>query len=308
MSDRRFRRLAGLAALTFRGTALRRSLASLVVIAGVAALPAATTADAQDWRTFNTRRQLSGERKLRVDLEFGAGRLKIEPAAAGELYHAAIRYDGDSFEPVAKYERGVLKLGIEGSSRSRRKIREGAQLTLGLGTDIPLDLNFAFGAVEADIELGGLTIRKADISTGASETKLRFSRPNHERLQRLELAVGAAAFTATGLGNANADRIVFKGGVGDIVLDFSGTWRGDTQVEVAMGMGSLTLHLPRGVGIRIERETFLVSFDPKGLEKRGNGYYSEGWEDAERRLTIALKGALGSVDIRWLPDDVTRID
>lgn len=292
-----------------RGVASSRYLAALIAVLGIAALPAASTARAQDWRTLNTRRQVAGERELRVDLEFGAGRLKIEPAAAGELYHAAIRYDAESFEPIAKYERGVLKLGIEGSGRGRRKrIRDGSQLTVGLGTDLPLDLDFAFGAVEAELELGGLRIRKAEIATGASETKLRFSEPNRHRLEKLDLTAGAAAFTATGLGNANAERIVFDGGVGDIVLDFSGEWRGDTRVEVTMGIGSLTLRLPRQVGVHLERETFLVSFDPQGLVKRGNGYYSEGWENADRRLTITVKGALGSVDIRWLPSDVARTD
>lgn len=311
MSDHCLRRLGGHPALTSRAAApaaLRRTLASLAVVAGVAALPAATTADAQDWRTLNTRRQVAGERELRVDLQFGVGRLRIEPAAAGDLYHAAIRYDAETFEPVATYKDGVLNLRIGGTGRSKRKIREGSQMTLGLGPNTPLDLRLAFGAVEADIELGGLALKMAEISTGASETKINFSRPNRERLKRLELAVGAAAFTATGLGNANADRIVFNGGVGDIILDFGGTWRGDTQVEVAMGMGSLTLRLPRDVGIHIERDTFLVSFEPRGLEKRGNEYYSKGWEQAERRLKITLKGALGSVDIRWLPDDMTRID
>jgi len=308
MSDRGFLRHTGLADRALRSTALRRSLAILAVLAGVAALPAAATAAAQDWRTLNTRRQVAGEKDFRVNVEFGAGVLKVEPAGAGDLYHAAIRYDAEIFEPVANYENGVLRIGISGTARTKRRIREGSQLTLGLGTNVPLDLRFAFGAVEADIELGGMNVRTANISTGASETRLRFSQPNRARLQRLDLAVGAADFTATGLGNANAERIVFKGGVGDIVLDFGGTWRGDTQVEVSMGVGSLTLHLPRNIGVRIERETLFVSFDPRGLEKRGNGYYSEGWENAKRRLSISLKGALGSVDIRWLPDEVTRID
>lgn len=286
-----------------------RYLAALIVVLGLAALPAASTARAQDWRTLNTRRQLSGERELKVDLEFGAGRLKIEPAASGELYNAAIRYDAESFEPIARYERGVLKLGIEGSGRSRRKrIRDGSQLTVGLGSTLPLDLNFAFGAVEADLELGGLRVRKAEISTGASETRLRFSQPNQHRLEKLDLTAGAAAFTATGLGNANAERIIFDGGVGDIVLDFSGEWRGDTRVEVTMGIGSLTLRLPRQVGVHLKRDTFLIAFDPQGLIKRGNGYYSEGWENADRRLTISVKGALGSVDVRWLPSDAGRTD
>lgn len=278
----------------------RRAAALLALALGVGYLPGAAAAEAQDWRTLTTRRQVAGEKDLKVQVEFGAGKLRVEPTGAGELYHASIRYDAASFEPIAKYDQGVLNLGIEGNVKNRRQIREGSQLTLGLGAELPLDLELAFGAVEAELELGGLRIRNAEIATGASETKLRFSHPNRQELQLLDLKVGAASFHASGLGNANARRIVFGGGVGDIVLDFTGEWRGDTRVEVSMGVGSLTLRLPRDLGVRLERDTFLVSFDPQGLVKRGSGYYSEGWDKAKNHLTIEVKGAFGSVDVRWV--------
>jgi hypothetical protein len=264
----------------------------------VGSLGAATRAEAQEWHTLTARRRVAGEKDLKVKVEFGAGKLKVEPAAAGELYHASIRYDAGSIEPIARYETGVLNLGVEGNIRNRRQIREGSQLSLGLGPELPLDLDLAFGAVEADLELGGLRIRKARIATGASETRLHFSRPNRQELQRLDLTVGAASFRAIGLGNANAREIVFEGGVGDIELDFSGEWKGDTRVDISMGVGSLTLMIPRDVGVHLQRDTFLVSFDPQGLVKRGNGYYSEGWDNARHRLTIEVSGAFGSVNVR----------
>jgi hypothetical protein len=278
----------------------------LALLLGLGALPGATAAQAQDWRTLTTRRQVAGERDLKVNVEFGAGRFQVEPAADGELYHASIRYDAASFEPIADYAKGVLRLGIEGSGRTRRNIREGSQLTLGLSPELPLDLKLAFGAAEAELELGGIRVRNAEISTGASDTRLRFSRPNRQELERLELTAGAASFQVSGLGNANARRITFKGGVGDITLDFSGEWQGDTRAEVSMGVGSLTLRLPRGVGVRLGRDTFLVAFDPQGLVKRGDGYYSEDWESARHRLTIDVKGAFGSVDVRWIASGETQ--
>jgi hypothetical protein len=244
----------------------------LALAVGLSGFPGASIVQAQDWQTLTTRRQVSGERDLEVNVEFAAGRLRIEPATAGELYHATFRYDSSNFEPVAKYDAGVLRLGLEGGRKSRRNIREGSQLTLGLGADLPLDLNIAFGAVEAELELGGLRIRNAEIATGASDTKLNFSRPNRQELDRLEMKAGAASCHASGLGNANARRITFEGGVGDIVLEFGGEWQGDTRVEISMGVGSLTLRLPRDLGVRVERETFLVAFDPQGLVKRGSGY------------------------------------
>jgi hypothetical protein len=267
-----------------------------------------STAQAQDWRTLSARRQAAGESNLKVQLEFGAGKLRIEPAGGGELYNASIRYDAAAFEPIATYDKGLLRLGVEGTIKGKRNIRDGSELMLALGAGRPLDLNLAFGAVEAELELGGLSVRSADISTGASETKLSFSKPNRHELEQLEMKVGAASFQVTGLGNANARRVTFEGGVGDILLDFSGTWQGDTQVDISMGVGSLTLRLPRDVGVHLKRDTFLVAFDPQGLIKRGNGYYSEGWDGADRRLTINIKGAFGSVDVRWISSDAAKVD
>lgn len=257
-------------------------------------------AAAQDWRTITSRRQQAGEDRLRVEVEFGAGELRVEPAAAGALYHTSIRYDASIFRPVTTYRGGSLKLGLEGGGGVKPRIREGGRLELGLGPGVPLDLDLAFGAVEADLELGGLKIRRAEISTGASETRLRFSQPNPERLDDLTIAVGAAAFRATGLANANAERVKVDGGVGEIVLDFTGEWRRDLTVDIDMGLGSLTLRIPRGVGVRVVKDTFLMSFDSQGLIKRGNAYYSEDWDEAKYRLNIAVDGALGSIDVRWL--------
>jgi hypothetical protein len=275
----------------------------LVLLAvGGALLLSASAARAQDWRTLTGQRRHAGEDRLRVEVEFGAGSLGITPATGGTLYQASLRYDADNFQPVHTYRAGVLKLGLEGGGRIRRNVREGARLSLALGTDVPLDLKLAFGAAEADLELGGLRVRNAEIATGASDSKVRFSHPNPERLELLQLKAGAAAFRAIGLGNANARRIKFDGGVGDVVLDFTGEWHGDTDVEVSIGVGSLTLRLPRGVGVKIGKETFLVAFDSNGLVKRADGYYSEDWDRAEHHLTIGLSGAFGSIDVRWVTD------
>src|SRR5690606_13231467 len=131
-------------------------------------------------------------------------------------------------------------------------------------------------------------------------TKLNFSRPNPERMHTLSVEAGAAALRARGLGNANVQRLTVSGGVGDVDLDFSGAWRDDMDVKVELGLGSLTLRVPRGIGVRVDRSTFLVGFDSEGLIKRGRSYFSPDWEDAEHRLTIEVNGAFGAINIRWI--------
>ena len=138
------------------------------------------------------------------------------------------------------------------------------------------------------------------VRTGASETLLDVSRPNRATMERAELHVGAADFTARRLGNLNARRIEVNAGVGDLTIDLTGEWREDGVVQVKMGLGALELRLPEGVGVKLERETMLTSLDAQGLVKRGDAYYSVDWERADRRITVQIEAAFGSIDIRWV--------
>jgi hypothetical protein len=256
-------------------------------------------AEAQDWRSVNSFRQLSGETRLDVELKYGAGRLVIEPGAAGELYRVGIRYDSDIYEPLTEYRRGRLTVGVDGGGRSLRvRNQEAGDMKLALSPDVPIHMGLAFGAVEANIELGGLQVSALKVETGASDSNLRFSQPNPMACTGLELSMGAAAFRAVGLANANCARIKAEGGVGDMNLDFSGEWRRDITANVTMALGSVTLAVPEDVGVVVRRSTFLTSFSGPGFSRQGRDHYSENWDQATRKLTVELQGAFGSVTVR----------
>lgn len=281
------------------GVVRRLVLATSASLAALAvALPGAV--QAQDWRTVTSMRQFDGEDRLSVDVEYGAGRLSIEPAERGVLYRAELRYDARIFRPELDYRGGRLNVGLDGRKGIDLNSDDGGRLDLALGPDSPIDLEMAFGAAAAEAELGGLRLRSLEVSTGASESTLRFSRPNRESMGEIKLQVGAAEFDAYGLGNANARRLRVEGGVGEVTLDFTGEWQRDLDVEVDMGLGSLVLRLPRGLGVRVRKDSFLASFDSQDLVKRGDVYYSENWDEAAHRLTIEIDAALSDIDVRWV--------
>lgn len=267
--------------------------------AALLALTAPVALAAQDWREVSSLRQRSNESQLEVQVRYGAGQLAVKPGGANELYQVGIRYDSDLFEPVTQYEDGLLEVGVEGTGQGiRLKNNDAGEMTLALSPDVPLDLDLDFGAVEADLELGGLRIVALDVETGASDTEIRFSEPNPIQCERLEISMGAAALHAVGLGNANCARIRFEGGVGDVTLDFSGEWRRPMEAELTIALGSATLVVPEDVGISVDKETFLADFDDAGFEKRGSVYYSRNWNSARHRLTVEIEGAFGDINIR----------
>jgi hypothetical protein len=219
-----------------------------------------------------------------------------------------LHYDEERFVPVREYDAdaGTLRLGVRGRDGmrvrlgDRRRDRERPSLDLTLSPDVPLALNLELGAVEADVELGGLALTSVRYRTGASETRLRFSRPNPVACEELSIEAGAAELRAAELANANCARMRIRGGVGELTLDFTGTWRQSLEADVDVGIGELNLVLPRDVGVSIQLSRFLASFDNAGFTRRGNAWYSANWDRARYRLTLDVNAAIGGVDVAWV--------
>ena len=150
-----------------------------------------------------------------------------------------MRYDERQMRPVTSYDRaaGRLRLGVEGVRRNQRAQR-GGNATWSWRRGSPRTLALEFGAGEAELELGGLSLRSVDLSTGASETEVRFGAPNRVQAGTVRVASGASRLRMRGLGNARAERFVLDGGVGEATLEFDGAWARSASLDVDMGLGS----------------------------------------------------------------------
>jgi len=256
-----------------------------------------------DMRTLASSREFAGEKQLDAHIQFGGGTLTLKPAPAGTLYRASLQYDARRLTPAINYQDGQLNIGMKnGNVAFGGKHHRGNQLDVQLGTGVPLNLNVEYGAGSGDIELGGLTVSSARIATGASKTQLSISSPTVGDCQSLELQAGAAKVQVRGLGNLSPHSLRVEGGVGDLDLDFSGAWRGDTDAAVNMGMGSLRLNVPRGVGLRVHKSTVLAKLEGSGLNRQGDNYVSQGYEKTSRHLNVEINAAFGSIHVNWIGD------
>jgi len=262
---------------------------------------AVTSLSAQNMRSVTMSRQLEDRNEVKVEVDYGVGRLTVRPVGEGLLYRMNLRYDEDRFEPVAEYSGHELQVGVDSKGRSRgRGDRESGELALELGRGVPMDLDLEFGAVRADLDLGGLALTDLDLSTGASESIIDISEPNRESMETARFEVGAAEFTVHNLGNLNAQRIEFDAGVGSLVLWLDGDWQQDAHLAIDMGLGALELRIPEGLGIQLHKDSFFTALDSEGLVKHGDSYESLDWSDADRRVTIDLDAAFGSVKVVWI--------
>jgi hypothetical protein len=276
-----------------------------LLFAALALALGATGAAAQSMRPFSTYRQWHGETRLSARLNYAAGALRLAAGRPNELYRMDVLYDGERYLPLSDFDaaRGGVALGLraagDGGLRvvSRSQLRQTASVTFSPRNDLALAVTL--GAVDGDLELGGLRLTDLDLQAGASRATVRFSQPNPTRCRSASLSAGAAELSVLGLGNSRCDRIAFEGGVGRVTLDFTGAWTSSSRVEVKMALGEVALRLPRQIGVRLTLDKFLSTFEPQGLVRRGSSYLSPGYDQAARHLDIDVTTAVGGVTVEW---------
>jgi hypothetical protein len=277
-----------------------------VVLVGTLAAPAS----GQSWRTEAKARQRRGQEFLEVKVEYAVGRFELKRGSDRVLYRLDSKYDEDAFRLRSNYlesdGRGSLRIEIEGHDDIDLKDLkdydyEAGNLSLDLTGATPLSLDLEMGAVEADLDLGGLRLQRLSLQTGASDTRVRFSDQNREVAEFCTFKAGAAAFEVEDLGNSGCRRLQVSGGVGKLTLDFSGAWGYDATGDVNVGLGTVEISVPAELGVRIEKSTFLMSFDAPGFVKQDGGVWlSRNWDTAEHHLTLSLSGVLGGIKIARL--------
>lgn len=255
---------------------------------------------AQQWQTLTVERTNLAASDLSIVVRHDVGQLSIRPLRDSVRYRATLRYDSRAVEPIYRYAEDSAALRIGTRERSGSKSGEGSRrsdLELALGTTGTLAIDVFAGAAETLLDLSGLPITTLAVSSGASDTRVRFDRPNPVRMKSLTLSTGAASIIADRLGNANAEEIVVRSAVGEIELDLSGSWQGDTELRAEVTLGTLTIRVPADVGVHVEPSRVLASFNHEGLSSRGSAFVSDNWDTAARKLRIYAQTVVGFLTV-----------
>jgi hypothetical protein len=278
-------------------------------LAGLALLlTGATTLPAQAMRSFSTSRpaRAGDPSLLRTTLDFGAGRVVLRAGAPDQLYRMQLRYDAERFAPIHDYEPaiGALHLGLDQQGRGGIRVTSRAQLEqvarFEFSPQVPLELTANLGASEATLDLGDLTIAALLVRSGATRGMVDFSRPTRGECRGATFAVGATELSVMYLANAGCAELRVEGGVGRAVLDFSGTWRRNPRLSVALAMGTLTLRVPRGTGVRIRGDKVLTSIAGEGLARASDTWSTTDFATATRTVDIELKTSVAGVELAWI--------
>jgi hypothetical protein len=249
---------------------------------------------------------------LRAHVHFVAGRLSIGAADTALLYRADVRYDASRARPIARFDgtTGTLEIGAVAGPISRgfglHRVRDRGreelvtELSLLLGRDTPTELIIDANASEGEIALAGVPLHLLRIGASASDARIGFVTANPAALPRLDLSARAAAMHVSGLGNANASRIIATVTAGQLELRFDGDWTGELALEASATLGRIRLQLPDDVGIRITARERLFG-TVQGAERYSDGSYrSANWESATRRIEVLASATMGTISIERL--------
>ena len=177
----------------------------------------------------------------------------------------------------------------------------GGEWHLKFCDDIPLSFDIELGLGKGEFDLTGLYVKDFTLTAGASEVTLNFDRKNRSSMEQMSIESGVSKFNARNLGNANFKYFRFEGGVGTYYLDFGGGLSREVDVDVNVGLGVLTLIVPREIGARLSYEkSWMSSLEcDKSFDLVESGeYLTDNYHKSAGRMNIRVESGLGSVKIK----------
>ena len=166
---------------------------------------------------------------------------------------------------------------------------------------LPIDFDLEFDVGKADLNLSGLQITRLNLATGASKVYLKSYSPNQQMAEKVSIEAGIGKFSGEQLGNLNFKELTFEGGIGSYKLDLSGALRSDAQVKTEVGMGSLTIILPKNTSAKLYCEDhWLNTCNFQHFFNRGDGIYeTKNLESSAKHVTIRAECGVGSINVKW---------
>ncbi len=258
----------------------------------------------------------TGEKELSVNLQAAFGKVYISKGDPKKICTVDIKENDRGKTKGSMNYRvsgGVGKLdldlnksdtwsdGDEGEDHFKLKDIETGTWYLHFTDAIPISFNLELGAGKGDFDCSGLQVKNFILSTGASSVVLRFREPNKSLIENMKIETGLSKFVGESLGNANFRHFQFSGGVGSYTLDFAGELRHEADVKVEVGLGSVTILIPRDIGARVQcEESWISKVDvDRDFEEMTDGQYiSDNYNTAPGRMNINVESGIGHVKIR----------
>jgi hypothetical protein len=182
-----------------------------------------------------------------VSLNIGAGDLKVS-SGTEKFLRAYFTYNVPQFKPEVRYSTAgsVATLSIDQPESHAHIGHVKYEWDLRLNNEIPLDLDVHFGAGQAQLDLGGLNLRRVSVEMGVGQIQLDLrGAPKHDYNVSVHGGVGEAEIK---LPNSVGLEATASGGIGEISVNGL-TKEGGRWVNEAFRNPGVKVHLDVQGGI-----------------------------------------------------------
>jgi hypothetical protein len=248
---------------------------------------------------------LDGAQRAVVRLRLLSQRLAVQPGDGVALLRGRFRYNVKEWAPSVKQNTSDDTTTVTVGQGLGSQIPLGTsddyvnEWDVGLAYGVPIDLGVDIGAGQVQLDLGGLSLSDLSVTSGSADVSATFDSPNPEPLGLLRVTSGTGKFVASGLGNANFDRLSVLGGTGIVNLDFSGAQARSAVVDIKAGAGRIDIRVPASVGVRMTLSgTGVSTVDTIGFtEQSDNVYVNAAYGAATLTLTINVTAGVGAITL-----------
>ena len=238
---------------------------------------------------------------LHLRLTIGACKLHIRPGD-GPQWVAGIYDDPSNAVPLRiEQTEGTVRISQSfGWPENWGTFREPPTFDLFLGKTRPFMLTIEGGASEAEMELGGIPLRKMTVKYGAGKQEIKFSAPNPEAMDQLTVVGGAASMEFEGLANANFAEMTLEGGAAGYELGFDGALRRDAALKINTAVSSVEIEVPPETAVKMSAEAMMGSVDTgDGFMKKDGAFWNEAaLRGAAPQINVNARVTMGSIRLQ----------
>lgn len=98
------------------------------------------------------------------------------------------------------------------------------------------------------------------------------------------------------LADAMVERIDVDAGVGEVVINV-GNVRSDLTIDVDSGVGTVAIYVPDDVGVHVDCDRGIGSFEHSGLTRSHGGYVNAAYGESEILISIRVDSGVGEVRV-----------
>jgi hypothetical protein len=153
---------------------------------------------------------------VRVDLNMGAGNLRVD-GGTQKLMRADFTYNVPSWKPYVRYNSGPVRGNLSIEQPEHHQAHMGHtkyEWDVRLNREVPMDVRVHFGAGNADLNLGGLTLHSVEVEMGVGRLQMDLrGSPKRNYDVRIHGGVGEAVVRLPSGVGVDADA---EGGIGSI--------------------------------------------------------------------------------------------